>query len=328
MKQKTDSEMEKNTPAGKKGFRALFASVIDNPVVVKELRGSMRGRRAFVVLTVYLLVASCFASLLFYAYASAAQQAYGPDSYLIGKIVFGGVVGMQVFMVVFITPAFTAGAISSEKEKQTYDLLRTTLLSAKSLVTGKLISALAYVVLLILAAIPLESLAFLLGGVALEEVIISQVILLVTAFTLGAVSLYFSSRLKSTLVATVLSCVFAFAVTAGLPLLSIILIPVLGVAGNVMFGMSEPHWIVVAALIYVGGLIASTNPILTMILSEVALISEQTIFFFKIPVPMSNTQGVPDIWLVSPWIVYVLIYVIIGWLGYRLCVRNVQRRER
>jgi len=305
----------------------LWSFVVDNPVVRKELRGRMRGRRAFVVLTIYLLLLSCFTSVLYFAYATAAQEPYGPDSYLIGKIVFGGVLGLQVLLVIFITPAFTAGTISGERERQTYDLLRTTLLSARSLVTGKLISALSYVVLLILAAVPLESMAFLLGGVAIEEVVLSQIILLVTALALGSVSIYISSRMKTTLSATVTSYAFAFLSTGGLPLLFIILSPILGFAGSALFGYDEPHWLLLAVLIYVGGFLLAINPIGTIIASEIVLIEEQTVFFFKVSFPTSNAPF-SDVWLVSPWLVYVLFYALIALLAYWLAVRRVQRLER
>jgi len=312
---------------GKRLVYAFTRELLDNPVVRKELRSRMRGRRAFVVLTVYLLLLSCFASVLYYAYAASAEQPYGPDGYLIGKILFGGVLGAQVFLVIFVTPAFTAGTLSGERERQTYDLLRTTLLTARSLVTGKLISALSYVVLLILVAVPLESMAFLLGGVGLEEVVISQLILLVTALALGAVSIYFSSRVKTTLSATVLSYAFAFLSTAGLPFLLAILSPILGLLGTVMLGTQEPHWLIIAALIYVGGFLLAINPLTTIIASELVLMEEQTVFFFKVSLP-SVSAPVGDIWLVSPWLVYVLFYALVAVLAYELCVRRVRRVER
>jgi ABC-2 type transport system permease protein len=316
----------KRRPIGKRLREAFRRQVLDNPVVHKELRGRMRGRRAFVVLTIYLLLLSCLTSTIYLAYASAAQQPYGPDSYLIGKIVFGGVLGVQVMLVIFITPAFTAGTISGERERQTYDLLRTTLLPARALVSGKLIAALSYVVLLILAAVPLESLAFLLGGVAWEEIIVSQLILLVTALAVGAASTYFSSRMKSTLSATVVSYAFALLCTAGLPILLSMLAPILGFASSGLL-MEEPHWLVIVALIYIGGFLLATNPIATIILSEVVLIEEQTLFFFKISLPMTNAP-VTDIWLISPWVVYVLFYLLVALLAYWLSVRRVRRTEQ
>lgn len=311
----------------KRVTQALHRQIIDNPVVRKELRGRMRGRRAFVVLTIYLLMLSCLTSLIYYAYASAAQQPYGPDSYLVGKVVFGGVLGMQMMLVIFIAPAFTAGAICGERERQTYDLLRTTLLTARSLVTGKLISALTYVVLLMLAAVPLESLAFLLGGVAIEEIVLSQLILLVTTFALGSVSIYISSRMKTTLSATVVSYAFAFFTTGGVPMLFAILSPILGLFGTMFFGYEDPHWLLIAALIYIGGILLSINPLATIILSELVLIEEQTIWFFKVSFPM-NQAPISNIWLVSPWLVYVVFYGLLGLLGYWLAVRRVQRTEK
>ncbi len=306
---------------------SFIASLWENPVIRKELRGRMRGRRAFVVLTIYLLVLSCFTSVLYFAYASAAQQPYGPDSYTIGKVVFGGVLGAQVLLVIFFTPAFTAGTISGERERQTYDLLRTTLLTAPTLVTGKLVSALSYVVLLILAAVPLESMAFLLGGVAIEEVILSQLILLVTAVSLGAVSTYISSRVKTTLSATVLSYAFAFLTTGGLPLIISVLSPILGFAGATVFGTEEPHWLLITALIYVGGFLLAINPIATIIASELVLIQEQTIWFFDITYPGSPAP-ISTIWLVSPWLVYVLFYALVALMAYWLAVRRVRRVEQ
>jgi len=321
------SPREKRPAIWKRWAQAIGRQVTDNPVVRKELRGRMRGRRAFVVLTTYLLMLSCLTSVIYYAYATAAQQPYGPDSYLVGKVVFGGVLGTQMMLVIFIAPAFTAGAICGEKERQTYDLLRTTLLTARSLVTGKLISALAYVVLLILAAVPLESLAFLLGGVAIEEIVLSQFILLATTFALGAVSIYISSRLKTTLSATVVSYAFAFLLTGGVPMFFVILSPLLGLAGSAFMGYEEPHWLLIAALIYIGGFLLSINPIATIILSELVLIEEQTIWFFKVSFPL-NQAPFSDIWLVSPWLIYVAFYVLLGLLGYWLAVRRVQRLEK
>lgn len=306
---------------------AFSRQLLDNPVVRKELRGRMRGRRAFVVLTAYLLFLSCFTSVLYYTYATSAEQPYGPDSYLIGKIVFGGVVGAQVLLVIFITPAFTAGTISGERERQTYDLLRTTLLSASRLVTGKLASALSYVVLLIVAAVPLESMAFLLGGVALEEVVISQLILLVTAVALGAVSTYLSSRMRTTLTATVISYAFAFLSTAGLPLLFMIFLPILGFVSGGLYGVQEPHWLVVVTLIYIGGFLLAINPFSALIASELVLVEEQTVFFFSVAMPVSGSPY-SQIWLVSPWLIYVPFFALVALLAYWLTVRRVRRRQR
>ena len=205
----------------------LFAR---NPVVIKELRGRMRGPRAFIVLTVYLLLMSTFVTLMYVVYVASTNNVYsGTNAQLIGKFVFGAVVGIELLLVCFIAPAFTSGAISGERERQTYDLLRTTLLPAHSLVIGKLVSALSYILLLLVAALPLQSLAFLLGGVAPEEVLIATGLLIATSFLFGASGIFFSSMMRRTLGSTVLTYAFALMATLGLPLILVALLP-LGLA--------------------------------------------------------------------------------------------------
>ncbi|MCZ7669714.1 MAG: hypothetical protein M5U34_22335 [Chloroflexi bacterium] len=128
---------------------------------MKELRSRMRGRRAFVVLTVYLLAMSIFVTLIYAGFSASASGPYGPNARDAGKAVFMGVLAVQVFMVIFVGPSFTVGAISGEKKNGRPLICCAPPCSpAKSLVTGKLISALSYVFLLLIASIPLQSVAF------------------------------------------------------------------------------------------------------------------------------------------------------------------------
>src|SRR5262245_18738433 len=109
---------------------AWWAWLRRNPVTLKELRGRMRGIRAFVVLTVYVLLMSAFTVILYGIYTASAQVSLSTTGGVIGKVIFGGVLSIELFLVCFIAPAFTASAISGERETRTYHLLRTTLLSA------------------------------------------------------------------------------------------------------------------------------------------------------------------------------------------------------
>src|SRR6476619_7873375 len=167
-----------------------------NPVIVKELRGRMRGWRALVVLVIYLLVLSVITWLTYIAVGGLSAN-NGPESSQIGKFIFSVLVIFQTIMVSLLTPAFTAGSITSEREQKTYDLLMTTLLPARSVIFGKLGSALAYVALLILAVAPLESLTFMLGGGSPEEISLSQVTMMRSAVLFASIGIFWSSLLKS-----------------------------------------------------------------------------------------------------------------------------------
>ncbi len=310
-----------NTPsAPARPRRSLRTLLTKNPVVLKELRGRMRGPRAFVVLTTYLLLMSGFVTLLYVVYVASTNNVYNtPSSQLIGKFVFGAVVGIELLLVCFIAPAFTAGSISGEREHQTYDLLRTTLLSATQLVLGKLASALSYILLLLVAALPLQSLAFLLGGVALEEVLIASVLLVATAFLFGTSGVFFSSFMRRTLASTVLTYAFALLATLGLPLILLAILPL----NSFLFYNATPGPIT-QAMMYLGfWALLSTNPIGTAIATEILLVEEHTVLLFN--APLSNGVSLP---LLSPWIPFTVFCFVLGVLMVLLSILAVRRAER
>ena len=213
-------------------------------VSIKELRGRMRGRRAFVVLTIYLLLLSLFA---FAIYVYLKQQAVtvvntgvsAPGiprdfpgmplpggftqtlsngtalSAAIGHGIFGGLLFLETLLVLVLAPAFTTGAISLEREKQTIDMLVTTPLSTLGMVIGKLFSALSYVFLLIIASLPLASLVFVFGGVGPEDLIRAYAFLFALAFGMGAVGLFVSALVKRTQTATVVTFVLVLVLSIG-----------------------------------------------------------------------------------------------------------------
>lgn len=188
-------------------------------VSVKELRGRMRGRRAFVVLTLYLFLLGGFAWMVELLMETSYQNSFGQSaafaSASIGQAIFAAMIMLETLMVVFLAPASTAGAISLEREKQTLGLLVTTPISSPAIVLGKLLSALTYVFLLILASIPLTAIVFVFGGVGPEDVVRSYAVLLVTALGLGAFGLCCSSLVKRTQAATAISIFGVLAITVG-----------------------------------------------------------------------------------------------------------------
>ncbi len=204
-------------------MRARLASVGSGLVAVgtKELRGRMRGPRAFIALTFYLALLAGFTAMIYLlqAQAAAAQAAYGGGnpyaSASVGQAVFTTLLFLQVLLVVFLAPAATAGAISLEREKQTLDLLAATPVSTLGIVLGKLASALGFVGLLVLASIPLTAIVFVLGGVGPEDVVRGYVVLLVTALGFGSVGIFLSSMTRRTQSATILTYLAVLVLTVG-----------------------------------------------------------------------------------------------------------------
>ncbi len=305
---------------------ALFDRLVVNPVVLKELRGRMRGARAFIVLTVYLVLMSGFVLLLYNLYSAASTTPYNAAARgLVGKVVFFGVVGIELLLVSFIAPAFTVGALSGERERQTFDLLRTTLLSDRALVLGKLGSSLSFVMLLLFAAVPLQSMTFLLGGVAIEEVLVANLLLAVTAWMFCAAGVYFSSMMRRTLGATVLTYAFVLLCVLALPLL---MVPIILFGSFLSFGSGLEVW-TQALLLYAFWVLVMTNPLATVIASEVVLVNYQSLFYFTLPLTNPyNNATVINAPLISPWLPYSLLALIMGALLVLGAIVNVSRRER
>jgi len=178
-------------------------------VGVKELRGRMRGRRAFVILTIYLVLLGGFAWMVELIMERTYSSGFGGSaafaSAQIGQVIFASLLMLETLQVAFLAPAATAGSISLEREKQTLELLVVTPISSLAIVLGKLLSALVYVWLLIAASIPLTAVVFVYGGVGPEDVVRGYVVLIVTALGFGAFGLFASSLVKRTQAATAIS---------------------------------------------------------------------------------------------------------------------------
>ncbi len=293
-----------------------WASLFNNPMTVKELRSRMRGRRAFAVLSLYLIVLSGVITLVYLTYTATVTVPGSTAGYTAGKGLFAAVLSVQVLLVTFIGPIFTAGAISGERDRQTFDLLRTTLLSANSLVLGKLVSALSYIFLLVLVSIPLQSIAFLIGGLSLVELALSQLLILVAAVTHAIYGLWCSAVMRSTLAATVATLAGTLFVTFGLPMMAFMGLTVLGTTGW-MFGTLNPSAEI--ALIYIGLVLAALNLPATLIVSETFLLNQDTLLGY------THLVAGQSIWIFSPWILFIILHVLAAVFFYVRTVRRVQR---
>jgi ABC-2 type transport system permease protein len=206
-----------------------------NPIIVKELRSRMRGPRAFITLTVMLLLTA--GGMYGLLQILLAMSTYSTDilSPRIGQSMFTVLAFLELFMVCAITPAVTSGAISGEREKLTYEMLQSTPLSTASILWGKLVSALSYVFLLLFAAVPMASLVFIFGGVAPRDMVKALLMLVFLAVSFGVLGLFMSALFGRTGRATVAS----FLVVLGL-----MFVPLLAaVAVSVVRQGEPPRWI-------------------------------------------------------------------------------------
>ncbi len=215
----TDATLSPSLPPRQRSAAFVRATSGIAAIGVKELRGRMRGRRAFIILTIYLLLLGGFALMVERIAEAGYSSNFGGMSAFagaaIGQAIFAALLMLMTLQVVFLAASSTAGSISLEREKQTLDLLVTTPISSVAIVVGKLLSALVYVFLLIAASIPLMAVVFVFGGVGPEDVVRGYIVLIATALGLGSFGLLCSSLVKRTTAATAITIFGVLAVTIG-----------------------------------------------------------------------------------------------------------------
>lgn len=309
------------TPPQPKRWFNLRAWIAGNPVILKEMRGRMRGGRAFLLLTLYLFFMSAVIGLIYLAFLAANINNVSVDiRQAVGKTLFSVTMMLELFTACFVAPALTAGAISSEREGQTFDLLRTTLLSAQSLVLGKLNSSFLFLLLLLFASLPILSIATIFGGVTTSEILLGVVLLITTTLTFSAVGVFFSSFTKRTLISTVLAYSFTLMLVFGVPAFISASLAFFGALSSTPTGLSQFAEFIFVVVIYVMIMI---NPIATAITTDLILL-EGSVLYYNMPLPNSpGTIPIP-----SPWLGYTFVYFGISFLLIWLSIFFVKQTEK
>ncbi len=281
-----------------------------NPILVKDLRSRMRGARTYILLTIYLLILAGVALLLYVAIARDIGNELNAGRQ-IGRALFFTISTVALIEVCLITPVLTSGSIAGEKERQTYDLLVASLLTPWQIVWGKLVSALAFALLLIVAIVPVMSLAFLFGGIGLTEVLIAIVGLVVTALLYATIGLFWSARLQSSLGAT------SFAIGTVIALL--LSIPFLVVIFGLIIGSSAPSALLDSIwFIYLSRFVIALHPFIALGTTASQLSSGGEIFFEVV------RTGATQVVVPSPWVLYSALSIFFSAALLAASVRLVQ----
>jgi ABC-type transport system involved in multi-copper enzyme maturation permease subunit len=171
-------------------------------LVRRELLTTLRLRRTWFAMAVLVFILSVFAEDQFpsgeYSLNVMAQQSRTFFVFM--------VMGLYMSCLMFV-PGLAATAVTVERERQTYDLVRTSLLTPLAFITGKLLNALGVFLLLIVAALPLLGFVFFMVGVDVYAITAATAITFSTAFALAAAGLMCSVVMRSTVRAVTASYV-------------------------------------------------------------------------------------------------------------------------
>jgi len=169
----------------------LWYLVPANPILVRVVYGMSRRSRhlwlrfgylaiLLIVVTITLLAAGTTRGASLGDLAKGASQTFMWASIT------------QLLLMCFLAPVFTAGAITQERDAQTYNILISTPLSNAQIVIGSLLSRLYFVIVLLLAGLPIIMTTMVYGGVTQGQIFRSFAIAGATAVLTGSLAITIS----------------------------------------------------------------------------------------------------------------------------------------
>ena len=188
-----------------------------NPVLGKELRQRFRFWQSAITLSLYLVVVGVFTLGFVYLSWQGEGVLFQPCRSMEIFIIFSVT---QLMLLAFVTPGLTASTISSEREKQTLNVLLTTDLTPCGIIVSKMLAACSFTLLLIVATLPLYAMVFLYGGIAPGQVLGVFGYYLVTMFLFASVGMICSTWFRRTGASTVTAYGLIFALGGGTGILA------------------------------------------------------------------------------------------------------------
>ena len=160
-----------------------------NPILVRVVFGASRRTRHFWLRFAYLVaLLGVVLFSLFFAIsgpsASLAELAKGASqTFMLAS-------NVQLALMCFLAPIFTASAITQERDAQTFNILLSTPLSSAQIVLGSLMSRLYFVLTLLLAGLPIFLMTMVFGGVTASQIAQSFALSAATAVLTGAAAIF------------------------------------------------------------------------------------------------------------------------------------------
>jgi ABC-type transport system involved in multi-copper enzyme maturation permease subunit len=170
-----------------------------NPILRKDVLQTLREKRVAGVQALFVVVLgvgvlACWPQQGVLAVADRAHDNLF-DALILGQL---------VFLLLFV-PGAAAVSLASEVEIQTFEMLYASRLTARQIVLGKILGAIAFPILLLLTGLPFVGLLALRGASSLQSLLMVYATLLLTAAFLSMIALAVSSFYQTTSGALVMS---------------------------------------------------------------------------------------------------------------------------
>ena len=202
-------------------YKVLSLSWLTGPIFDKELRVSSRRKRNYLLRFAYILVLSIFILSIWFSIIGTRNS--GPAVYVSSRLSQAGrqiiitIAWFQFIACQLIAVVMLSSSISDEIRTGTLNVLLTTPISSFQIVTGKLLSKLLQLILLLAISLPLLAIVRILGGVSWDYVVSNVCITLAATVLAGALSLWFSLNYRHTHIVIVVTILFYLVIFGALP---------------------------------------------------------------------------------------------------------------
>ena len=180
-----------------------------NPICKREMKVAVRSIRIPAIITVCTSILALVALLSMYLNVAQVKMT-AEIQYRSFLELYMFVTVIEFLMLVFLMPALTAGAISGERDRQTLDIMMTTMVSRWDIVSGKLFSSLMVMFLVIISTFPILALVFVYGGIGWLDMGILMICYFISALLTGGIGVFCSTLFRRSTVSTVI----AYSITA------------------------------------------------------------------------------------------------------------------
>jgi ABC-type transport system involved in multi-copper enzyme maturation permease subunit len=167
----------------------LWRLVPNNPILRRVVESGGKKRRDLIIRCGYL---GLLVVVVLYVLATSGTSYSSGDLAALARDsaqLFQDMSYLQLALVALLSPIFTAGAITQERDSQTYDILLSTPLTNGQIVLGSLLSRVFFVIALLISGIPIFAVTQIFGGVAISSIVYSFLIAASTAMVTGAMAM-------------------------------------------------------------------------------------------------------------------------------------------
>ncbi len=196
-----------------------LACYFGNAATVRDFRVQLRGNRAILLWSFYLLVLIGF-TMLVYAESASGRQSSIVEAQGNLRDFYQAIMILLAVMINLIAPALTAGTIVSERQRRSLDLVFSAPVSAKYYLVGKMLSSYRYIWMLLILSLPITSACVVLGGATWSDVIAAYVILSFNALIYTSMALLLSTLSRQPVAAIIWSYFAAIAYSIMMGMLS------------------------------------------------------------------------------------------------------------